>query len=270
MKPFQIKELKINEENDGTGVELISFVDSPATEIEFEAFGKYTIPQVLPFYKFTCAPEPEIIETSHPFCRRNAGKVYHESEINKWGAMKDYAKGWIVESNFFRDFNGNTSTSFSGSEQIYNCRHTLRRVTSMNEVPRDKWRYLNLEEEKNEQIYLTLSDVEKREVSGVVLVSGKMIYRNNCDGLGNPGYIYFSRNTVRLAKQKYGFNRTISVHHKTDLTGSAILLDSWLVEDEELNQTFWHCKYKIIGNDLWNMVKAKQVLGFSLEALFAF
>jgi hypothetical protein len=274
MKTFKIKELKIEEEN-GTGVELISFVESPAIETNF-TYLKYEIPKVLPYFKFTAAPEPETISTSHPFCREHAGRVYHQSEINEWSSLNHspgdyYSAGWIQESNFFQDFNGETSTTFSGSEQLYNCRHSLRRVTSINEVPRSKWKYLDSSlAEENGNIYLSLSNEEKHEVTGPVLISGKMIFRSNSDGLGNPGFVYFSRNTVRLAMKKFGFNRSISVHHKTDMTGSAILLDSWLEENEETSQTVWMCKYKIIGNELWEFVKSQKVLGFSVEALFTF
>jgi len=271
---FKIKELKINPD-DRTGVELISFVESPAIQENFEFF-KYDIPAVLPYFKFTCSPEPEVIATSHPFCKEHAGRVYHEIEIQDWANLNHsegnyYSAGWIQDSNFFQTFDGTNTTDFSGSQQLYNCRHTLRRCTSINEVPRNKWKYLDqsLSEESGD-IYLTLADDEKRIVKGCVLVSGKMIYRNNVDGLNNPGYVYFSRETVKLAKEKYGFNRSISVNHKEDKTGSAILLNSWLEEDEQLKQTRWFCEYKIIGEELWQYVKAKKVLGFSVESLFAF
>jgi hypothetical protein len=277
---FTIKELKINPD-DKSGVELISFVESPAIEANFDVF-KYDIPDILPFFKFTAAPEPERISTSHPFCIDHAGRVYHESEINDWATLNHssgdtlnhssgdyYSAGWIQESDFFQTFDGNTATDFSGSQQLYNCRHTLRRVSSINEVPRSKWKYLNasLAEETGE-IFLELSSDEKREVSGPVLISGKMIFRSNADGLGSPGYVFFSRETVRLAMKKYGFNRSISVQHKSDFTGSAILLDSWLTETD--NQTIWNCRYKIIGEELWQFVKTKKVLGFSVESLFSF
>lgn len=274
MKPtLKVKELKINPD-DRTGIELISFVEKPAIEENFEFF-KYEIPDVLPFFKFTCAPEPEVIPTSHPFCREHAGRVYHQSEINEWAKLDHsegnyYSSGWIQESDFFQNFDGTTSTDFSGSQQLYNCRHTLRRVTSINEVPRNKWKYLDTSlSEENGDIYLEMADEEKRIVRGCVLVSGKMIYRNNVDGQNNPGYVFFSRNTVRLAKEKYGWNRSISVQHKDEVTGSAILMNSWLEEDETLNQTKWYCEYKIIGEKLWEYIKAKKVLGFSVEALFS-
>lgn len=274
---FKIKELKIDETG-RSGVEAISFVSEPAIEENFEFFGKYIIPTILPFFKFTASPEPEIIPTSHNFCKEHAGKVYHESEINQWADLNHssgdyYSNGWIQESNFFRDFNGQTSTSFSGSEQLYQCRHSLLRVTSMSEVPRNKWRYLDVrmsEEYQNGLISLQLSDEEKREVSGPVLVSNKMIYRNDVDGSGSPGYVFFSRDTVRKAMKKYGYCRTITAQHRDNITGSAILMDSWLEENDELNQTKWFCRYKILGNDLWEYVKAKKVMGFSVEALFTF
>jgi hypothetical protein len=272
---FQIKELTIND-SDRTGVECISFVENPAIEEQFEFF-KYDIPAILPYFKFTAYPDPEVIATSHPFCKEHAGRVYHTSEINEWSTLNHskgdyYGSGWIDDSNFFQSFDGSGSQGFQGSSQLYQCRHTLVRVASMDEVPRNKWKYLDMslsEEVQNGQVTLQLSDELKREVSGPVLISNKMIYRHNVDGFNNPGYVFFSRETVRKAKEKYGFNRSISVQHKENITGSAILLDSWLVEDEKTNTTKWFCKYKIIGEQLWNYIQNKKVLGFSIEALFA-
>ena len=82
--------------------------------------------------------------------------------------------------------------------------------------------------------------------------------------------MFFSRETIRKIKEKYGFNRTITIEHAGDITGNAILLDSWLVEDEEKGQTEWYLKYKILNDKLWEVIKDEMVTGFSVEALFTF
>ena len=109
----------------------------------------------------------------------------------------------------------------------------------------------------------------KREVQGLVLKSNQMIYRTNVDNEGNPGYVYFSRDTVRKLKENYGYNRSISLQHQQNVTGQAILLDSWLEEDDKLNETRWFVKYKIIGEKFWQQIVTKKVSGFSIEALFS-
>lgn len=109
-----------------------------------------------------------------------------------------------------------------------------------------------------------ISSQEKHEVEGVVMTSGKFIYRNDV-GDGSDGYVYFSRDVVRKLKESYGFNRTITIEHMSNITGTAILLDSWLVEDDDNNITQWFTKYKIINDELWKAIKAGAIKGFSIE-----
>jgi len=272
---FSIKELKINEE-DETGVQAISFVDNPAIETNFEYFA---VGKKLPYFKYTAYPEPEILpkdqygnERSHEFCREHAGKVYHESEIRTWSDPT--SSGWIEGVDFFTNFNGDTggpnyegTYSFNCDSQLYSCRHKLVRVAKKADVPANK-RSLAPDIEFVEQHFVKMEMLSelKREVQGLVLRSNQMIYRNDVDGEGTAGYVYFSKDTIKKLHDKYGFNRSISFQHRDDITGQAILLDSWLEEDDK--ETKWFVKYKIIGEKLWTMIQQKKVQGFSIEALF--
>ena len=275
---FQIKELKIQEEGE-TGIQAISFVDKPAIETDFEYFA---VGKRLPFFKYVLQPkfrnEPLVYvnnpdHKSHPFCITHAGHVYHESEIKSWSNGGD---GWIDNENFFTTFDAEKGgfSSYTGSynfncnSQLYECRHMLERVVRKSEVPIEK-RGLAPDVEFIEQHFVKMEMLSepKREVQGLVLKSNQMIYRNDVDGSGNPGYVYFSRDTVRKLKEKYGYNRSISYMHHQDLTGQAILLDSWL--EETATETQWFLKYKIIGDKLWEQIKNQVVKGFSVEALFS-
>ena len=120
---------------------------------------------------------------------------------------------------------------------------------------------------KETMVQFSVSDFEKRIVKGMVLQSNQMIYRNDANGEGTPGYVYFSRNTIRQMKEKYGYNRAITFQHNEDITGNAIMLDSWLEEDDVKKSTKWFVSYKIVSDKLWEVVKAKKVIGFSIEAL---
>jgi len=267
---YILREITINE-NDETGIQSISFVDRPAIETDFEYFAAG---KLLPFFKYTAYPLPEIISTSHNFCRNHAGMVYHESEIKSW--HKSDELGWIDEANFFQNFtndlggpNFEGNYSFNCDSQLYNCRHKLVRISKKEDIPNDK-RFLS-PDIKFEQHFIKMEMISepKREVMGLVLKSNQFIYRRDVDGNGNPGYIYFCRDTIRKLKEKYGYNRNISYMHRDDLTGQAILMDSWLEEDESLKETRWHMKYKIIGEKLWELISNKILKGFSIEAIFA-
>ena len=251
-KTFVIKEMTIDWD-DASGVQAISFVDQPAIETPFEYFADKS-----EFFEYTAAPDPEVIETSHRFCREHAGKIYHISQIHSWPTT---GEGFIEGSNFFKEFKGNGN--FNIDNQLYFCRHWLRRVP-LAKVPKElQQQYMN----KETFVTFSVDSFEKRIVKGLVLQSNQMIYRNNADAQGNPGYVYFSRNTVRQMKEKYGYNRRITFQHNEDITGSCILLDSFLEEDDSSNVTKWYLSYKVIDDKLWDVIKAKKVIGFSLEAL---
>lgn len=255
-KLFKIKELKIDENDDITGTHAVSFVDSPAIERRFEYFKN----DYHEFFKFTAAPDPEVIETSHKFCREHAGKVYHISEIQKWDRYKN-EDGFIKESNFFKDFNGKGHQGFNGDSQLYNCRHSLIRINGPSEIP-SKWKD-NFEANR---IYLKIENEEKRIVTGPILISNKMIYRKDVDGEGNEGYVFFSKDTIRKMQKKYGLNKRISLQHEEDMTGHAIMIKSFLKEEDD--KLIWYGSYQIISDELWNYVKTQKVIGFSIEALF--
>lgn len=284
MKKCQvIKELVITDLNDETGVQAVSFVDMPAIEENFLYFKDLNMRVVDgvdldQFWKYTAEPEPELIETSHEFCKRKAGGVFHISEIRAWGQLDPKEWAFVEESDFFSSFRGVANPSFNCDQQIYNCRHWLKRVRSLDEIPeykRQMFRGHQLRSEFKEQIMFEISSAEKREVVGPVLIPNKMIYRNDL-GDGTDGYVYFSKETIRKIKEKFGFNRTITIQHEKNITGSAILLDSWIYEEGTNNYSFevpagtWFMKYKIIGDELWQRIKNKEVMGYSIEAILGF
>lgn len=264
---FTIKELKIEEEGE-SGVSAISFVDQPAIQTDFQYFAKG---KLLPYFKFTAYPLQEVIATSHDFCKQHAGNVYHTSEIKKW---KKDGNGWIDDSNYFENFNEDMgginhegTYSFNCDGQLYNCRHKLVRVSRKSEVP-DAKKYLSPENFESEHfVKIEMVSEQKREVQGLVMKSNMMIYRNDANGDGQPGYVFFSKDTIKKIQQKYGYNRNITYQHRDDITGQAILMESWIEETDGV--VMWFMKYKIIGDKLWQQIKNKVVNGFSVEALFS-
>ena len=279
MKPFTIKELIIDDDLN-LGIKAISLVDDPAIQENFLYFNKEVKMDfrtteagvsIRDFYEYTAAPLDELVDNSHQFCKDHAGKVFHQSEINAWGRLRENERkefGFIMENNFFQAFHGNIG-SFNVNQQIYNCRHYLRRVNSVDEIPVYKRKMNFKKEEKNDlKVEFKVSNKEKREIEGLVLQSGQFIYRRDIEGM--EGYVFFTRDTIRKLKERYGYNRSMTIQHQEDITGTAILLDSWLVEDDENNKTLWFLKYKIINDKLWDVIKNQQVKGYSIEGLFDF
>ena len=255
---FIVKELKMSEE-EYSGIQSISFVPDPAIEANFEYFAS----NKLPFFKYTAEPQPETIDTSHEFCKNHAGKIYHISEINNFAKERDKS---FMDVDYFANFTDET-TEHNIDQQLYNCRHHFRRVKDINEVPKSKIGLIKTNMEEESYFTFNIENEEKRQVQGLALKSNQFIFRKNADGKGNPGHVYFSRDTIRQLHKKFGFNRSISFKHREDITGNAILLDSWLVEDEKNIETSWYLKYQIIGEPLWAQVKSGNVRGFSIEAI---
>lgn len=266
MSIFTIKELKIDEDTNGAqGVQAISFVDRPAIETDFEYFAVQR--NSLPYFKYAGPKDNK----NRNFCSDRVGKVFHISEINSWKPTQDDAP---TGTPFFATFNNSGGIDYQGVQnfrcdsEMFGCRHTLVRVSRTSDVPNNKrWFEPNIQFTEQHFVKMELLSEPKREVQGLVLKSNQMIFRNDVDGSGNPGYVYFSKDTVKKLQEKYGFNRSISFQHRDDITGQAILMDSWLVETE--SETQWFIKYKIVGDKLWEMIKNNTVKGFSIEALFA-
>lgn len=308
-----IKELIIDDENEELGVYAVSLVSRPAIETTFEYFNKQESIKMgrrqqkaqeagvnlEDWWVYTAAPDSEVLPTSHKFCKQKAGNVFHVSEIQGWGSLnaslqEEYK--FITNSNFFASFDG-TNPNKNVDQQIFGCRHYFKRVRNIDEIPAYKLEIFKTPDENTElesqkivlkamedenfkfssqKIFLKVSNAEKHEISGVALRSGQFIYRNNIDNQGE-GYCYFSRDTIRKIKQKYGYNRTITLEHSLNpelnevwenATGTCILLDSWLVEDEEKNMTEWFLKYKVVDDKLWELIKNETLVGFSVEAIF--
>jgi hypothetical protein len=259
---YIIKEMKLDD-NEDLGGKAVSFVSHPAINTPFIHLGE----NLLPFFKYTADPEPELLDdgSSHQFCKENAGKVFHVSEINNWGRFSNNEKTslkFIEESNFFESFDGNGNSNID--QQLYNCRHWFKRISKIEDIPSNKRHLL----QKETIVQLKVNNEEKRIVKGLLLRSGQFIYRNDADGHGNPGFIYFSKNTIKELFKRFGYNRTITFQHRQDITGTCVLLNSWIEENDK--EVDWFVEYKVISDKLWNIIKSKGVIGFSIEAIMTF
>jgi len=296
MKPQILREMILDEDIDG--VMAISLVDNPAIMKNFVHFsdeiqlrtvdlGDGYILNLDEFWKYTAFPNPEKIPTSHTFCEFKAGNTHHISEIHGWDKYRGLTfngsdSGFIKESTFFKDFNGINNYSFNIDEQLYNCRHHFARVRRLSEVPAYKQQMykkkapLKINQAKEQREVQFKVNKEKREIAGPALIPNLMIYRNEIGDTGQDGYVWLSRKTIKQIKDQYGYNRTLTIQHESDITGRAILLDSWIYPDEkeetfgvEVPEGTWFLKYKIIDDKLWQVIKDREILGFSIEAVFS-
>lgn len=123
---------------------------------------------------------------------------------------------------------------------------------------------------------LDFYDAEKQIVTSVVMLANSPIYRND-DGyeyklvftpeaIEKMAFDYFSKN---------GFNKISINHDGSVIEGSAILLESYFVDDNKkapkkfgvLPKGSWIVSYKVVDKKIWNMIKNKKLRGFSIEVL---
>lgn len=131
---------------------------------------------------------------------------------------------------------------------------------------------------KKQPVELAEVSEEKRILMGAALIPDKKILRRDENG---DYFIYFSKETVRKASELFlskGNQNNATLEHEVKLEGMSIV-ESWLIEDEEKDKSrkygfklpvgTWMVSMKVYNEDIWNKVKAGEVLGFSIEGFFA-
>jgi len=132
---------------------------------------------------------------------------------------------------------------------------------------------------KSDELKLAEVDKEKKILMGALLIPNKPIYRKT---EGEEYYIYFSKDTVLKASQRYlmnGYQGNSTLEHSDNLQGLT-LVESWIVEDEKFDKSrkyglnvpvgTWMGTIKVNNDKIWNdYVKTGKVKGFSIEGFFA-
>ena len=312
---MDIREFKFDDEDIDSGIQAISFVTDPAIEQDFIFFSKeefVTIGDLGPgiegpeaplspkeqkkltdteklihptygwnFWEYaTVNGEKALIDTSHEFCKNHVNQVFHITEIRNWNKVltSQEKNGWIMESDYTKMFNGTLSQDFNLHQQLYNCRHFLSPIRNASKVPTAKlnrnWGFFNKQKkQKKFSINFSITSDEKHEIKGVAMIPEMLIYRVDSENRGYHGY--FTKETVKKLKERYGYNKEITIQHEENITGNAILLDSWIFDKkntdncgvENLKDGSWCLQYKILNNNLWEIIKKRGINGFSVEVL---
>lgn len=130
----------------------------------------------------------------------------------------------------------------------------------------------------SKQIFQT-TDEEKRIVTGPAMIPNLKIFRK--DKKGNPYYVYFTEETIKMIAEKYMKNKYIDNNDKNH-DGKAVedvyVIESWIKEDmedksnkygyEDLPVGTWFVSMKIKNDEVWKMVKEGKLRGFSVSGYF--
>ena len=146
-------------------------------------------------------------------------------------------------------------------------------VNSFVSEPATEKEWLFFNKNKNQ---MNFYDDEKHVVTSVVMLANTPIYRNDdgyeymlvftAEAIEKMAYDYFGKN---------GFNKISINHDGSVIEGSAILLESYFVDDNKkapekfgtLPKGTWIVSYKVVDKKIWDMIKNKKLRGFSIEVL---
>jgi hypothetical protein len=123
------------------------------------------------------------------------------------------------------------------------------------------------------------TDEEKRIVIGPAMVPDLKIFRK--DKKGNPYYVTFKADTIRMIADKYMRNKYIDnndTEHNGKAADDVYVYESWIKEDEEdksnkygfgdLPVGTWFVSMKVRNDEVWKRIKSKELNGFSVSGFF--
>jgi hypothetical protein len=137
--------------------------------------------------------------------------------------------------------------------------------------------------EKMSKQYFQIDNDEKRIVLGPAMVPDQKIFRK--DAMGNPYYVFFTSETIRMIAEKYmknQYTRNNDLMHDGKAVKDVYVIESWIKEDdqdksvkygyEDLPKGTWFVAMKIaktpMGDKVWNQVKEGKLNGFSVSGFF--
>jgi hypothetical protein len=123
------------------------------------------------------------------------------------------------------------------------------------------------------------TDDEKKIVIGPAMIPDLKIFRK--DSKGNPYYVYFSSETIKMIAEKYMRNKYIDNNdqmHDGKAVSDVYVFESWIKESEndkstdygygELPIGTWFVSMKVRNPKIWEKVKQGQLNGFSVSGYF--
>jgi hypothetical protein len=122
-------------------------------------------------------------------------------------------------------------------------------------------------------------DEEKHIVLGPAMIPDQKIFRK--DELGNPYYVFFSADTIKLIADKYFKNKYIDnndMMHDGEAVPDVYVNESWVKESNndkstdygysELPVGTWFVSMKVNNPEVWTQIKQGKLRGFSVSGYF--
>ena len=136
---------------------------------------------------------------------------------------------------------------------------------------------INKVENMSKQHFAT--DNEKHIVLGPAMIPDQKIFRK--DALGNPYYVFFSPETIKMIAEKYMRNKYTDnndLMHDGKAVNDIHVLESWIKEDnqdksnkygfQDLPIGTWFVSMKVNNPKVWEQIKEGKLNGFSVSGYF--
>jgi len=137
---------------------------------------------------------------------------------------------------------------------------------------------INQAENMSKQYFAT--DNEKHIVLGPAMIPDQKIFRK--DAQGNPYYVFFSPETIKMIAEKYMRNKYTDnndLMHDGKAVNDIHVLESWIVEDPEHDKAknygftvpagTWMVSMKVNNPNVWSQIKEGKLNGFSVSGYFS-
>jgi len=137
--------------------------------------------------------------------------------------------------------------------------------------------YMN-EEVSDVYSQVSLSDDEKRIITGPALIPDQEIIRKDEDG--EPYYIKYSAEQIEKIVQKFFKAKdqySVNKDHKSDVN-DVYIYESWITGENDKSKDLgfdvpkgtWILSMKVENEEIWSGIKSGKYKGFSIEGLFKF
>jgi len=123
-------------------------------------------------------------------------------------------------------------------------------------------------------------NVDQKVLVGPLMLPDKLILR--MDNKGEGYYVYFSKDTIRKIASKMMKNKLLdkmNIEHNSERPVKGFMRETWIINDPRkdksnsygfnLPEGTWMGMYQVEDDETWEMVKQKELKGFSIEGFFA-
>ena len=272
-------EVLIDENDDITGVDLISLVENPAIEVKGVAFADQ---------KCGCGKKEDFVkprkgETEREFISRCIPLLIDEGKPQDQSVAICYS---LWDEKFSQEFADENVPVVGGVTTHYNCKCKIvngrwETFPELSEsgvcefclAAQKKWNRENAGRPGGGRFSAVK---EEQIILGPAMIPDMKIYRVD-EKTGDEYEVYFSSETIKKCRNKFAKksgNLSININHTEDMA-PAYIVESWLIEDPktdkcvkygyDLPKGTWMIAVKVEDPKFWQFVKAEDLTSFSIE-----